>query len=182
LAEPEPTVEVVPQESEPVIIEVTPVEDKPEPQLAEEVVIAELEPTEEIVSEDTETIDETTTADIESVDETTKEEYPIIVKISHYNPNLGGPNCASFVNGECKSKMSNGERWQDYWGKNDTIACPFELPFGTEIELDGNVYTCRDRGGAIIVTDEGFYWIDILAESVPYRYGELREARIVHIP
>jgi len=92
---------------------------------------------------------------------------------------LGGPNCANFQNGECISKMSNGERWQDYWGENNTIACPFELPFGTVIELDDNDYTCRDRGGKIVITWEGYYWIDILAERVPYKYGELREAYII---
>lgn len=75
--------------------------------------------------------------------------------------------------------MSNGERWQDYWGTNDTIACPGELPFGTRILLDGNTYTCRDRGGAIVVTEAGEYWIDILSERVPYTYGEVRVAVIL---
>lgn len=104
---------------------------------------------------------------------------PITVKVSHYNPSLGGPNCARFVDGECISKMSNGEKWQDYFGKNNTIACPFELEFGTVISLDGVKYTCRDRGGAIVVTSEGHYWIDILAENVPYKYGEVRKAYIL---
>lgn len=103
----------------------------------------------------------------------------IIVKISHYNPNLGGTNCARFIGGECLSKLSNGERWQDYWNENNTIACPFELPFGTKIMLDGNEYICRDRGGGIYITPEGYYWIDILAETVSYSYGELREAYII---
>ena len=106
----------------------------------------------------------------------------IVVKISHYNPSLGGPNCARFVNGECLSKMSNGERWQDYMGNNDTIACPVELPFGTKINFGGDVFTCRDRGGGIVITSEGYYWIEILAESVPYKYGELREAWITYMP
>lgn len=103
----------------------------------------------------------------------------ITVKVSHYNPGLGGPNCARFVNGECLSKMSNGERWQDYIGENNTIACPFELEFGSRIVLDRVTYTCRDRGGAIIITPEGYYWIDILAERVPYKYGEERTAYLL---
>lgn len=67
--------------------------------------------------------------------------------------------------------MANGEMWQVYWGKNDTIACPPELPFGTRIMLEDNIYTCRDRGGKIQFTN-GRYWIDILAPSVNWYYGE----------
>lgn len=106
---------------------------------------------------------------------------PIVVKISHYNPGLGGPNCARFVNGECVSKMSNGEHWEDYIEDERTIACPMEVPFGSNIYLDYVEYTCRDRGGAIVITPEGYYWIDILAERVPYYYGELRDAYL-YIP
>ena len=93
---------------------------------------------------------------------------------------MGGVNCASFVNGECVSRMANGERWQDYWGKDDTIACPRELPFGTQIMLDENIYTCRDRGGKIVITENGEYWIDILTSSPPYSYGTVREAFIIN--
>lgn len=102
-----------------------------------------------------------------------------MVKISHYNPSLGGINCALFYNGDCVSNMANGETWKDYFGKNNTIACPPELAFGTKILLDENIYTCRDRGGAIVLTENGEYWIDILAESVPYPYGEVRVAEII---
>jgi hypothetical protein len=103
------------------------------------------------------------------------------VKVSHYDPSLGGPNCARFVDGECLSKLSNGEHWQDYIEEEKTIACPMELPFGTFIYLDGKEYVCRDRGGAIVITWEGYYWIDILADRVPYSYGELRDAYL-YIP
>lgn len=101
------------------------------------------------------------------------------MKISHYNPYLGGVNCANFVNGKCISKMANGEDWIKYFGQNNTIACPVQLPFGTQIELDGNIYTCRDRGGKIILTNSNEYWIDILAENVPYKYGEIKMAKIL---
>jgi hypothetical protein len=77
--------------------------------------------------------------------------------------------------------MANGEPWQNYWGLNNTIACPFELPFGTKIMLDNQIYTCRDRGGAIVVTYNNEYWIDILAKNVPYKYGEVKTAYIVKI-
>lgn len=76
--------------------------------------------------------------------------------------------------------MANGEMWENYFGLDNTIACPRELPFGTIISLDGVEYTCRDRGGAIVITHDGHYWIDILAESVPYNYGEVRVGYIVN--
>jgi len=169
--EPAPTQEIVVEESKPteeVIIE--------EPQPTEEIVAVVPEPTKEVAVEVTR--EETISGDIESTD-SDQEGTLIYVLVSHYNPSLGGVNCARFANGECISKMSNGERWQDYWGEYNTIACPFELAFGTVISLDGNEYTCRDRGGAIVVTYEGYYWIDILAERVPYSYGELREAYLI---
>lgn len=98
--------------------------------------------------------------------------------MSHYEPAKGGVNCASFINGECVSRMANGERWQDYWGKNNTIACPKELPFGTEIILDGHSYTCRDRGGAINTLTGNIYWIDILTDNPPYSFGTVVQAYI----
>jgi len=75
--------------------------------------------------------------------------------------------------------MANGEPWEKYWGLNNTIACPKELDFGTQIELDDNIYTCRDRGGMIVITDNNEYWIDILSPTVPYPYGMVKEAYIL---
>lgn len=75
--------------------------------------------------------------------------------------------------------MANGEDWRTYWGLNNTIACPSELPFGTKIMLEDKIYTCRDRGGMIVKTPNEEYWIDILAKDVPYYYGEVRTAYIV---
>lgn len=106
----------------------------------------------------------------------------IIVKVSHYDPNLGGTNCASWQDGGCAARMANGERWQDYFEEGNTIACPAELEFGTRIDFGGDTYTCRDRGGAIVITEEGYYWIDILASSVSYEFGELQEAWITYTP
>lgn len=74
--------------------------------------------------------------------------------------------------------MANGEPWQKYWGKDNTIACPKELPFGTEIILDGHSYICRDRGSAITMLDENVYWIDILTDTPPYSFGTVIDAYI----
>jgi len=104
----------------------------------------------------------------------------ILTKISHYDPSLGGINCLNFVNGECVSPMANGEDWKDWIGKNNTIACPIELEFGTEIIIEGSKYTCRDRGG-MIVYENGYFWIDILTKNPKYAYGTVIEA-MAYIP
>jgi hypothetical protein len=52
------------------------------------------------------------------------------------------------VDGECLSKMSSGERWQDY--VDQAAACPLEWDFGTRFRTpDGREWECLDRGGAI---------------------------------
>jgi hypothetical protein len=73
--------------------------------------------------------------------------------------------------------MANGERWQDYYDSNDTIACPSELSFGTTIIIFGREYTCRDRGGAIILKD-GIYWVDMLRKDAIVPFGTLVDAYI----
>lgn len=96
-----------------------------------------------------------------------------MVKISHYNPALGGVNCLTFINGECVSTMANGERWQDWMGK--AIACPVKLPFETRIVIEGKEWICKDRGGKII-GDADAYWIDQLTEIPEYEFGTIKEA------
>ena len=100
-----------------------------------------------------------------------------MVKISHYNPALGGVNCLSFIDGECVSRMANGERWQDWMDK--AIACPVEIPFETKIMIGDEVWICKDRGGAIVFDGET-YWIDQLTEIPKYRFGEVIEAYIIY--
>jgi len=99
-----------------------------------------------------------------------------LVKISHYNPALGGVNCANFVNGTCISKMSSGKRWQDFL--DVAIACPVELPFGTRIRIGDEVWECMDRGGAIVMEGD-VYWVDQLTEHARYPFGTVIEAKII---
>ena len=73
--------------------------------------------------------------------------------------------------------MSNGERWQDYYYSNDTIACPNELDFGTVLVIFGKEYTCRDRGGAIVLND-GIYWVDMLRKNPIVPFGTVVDAYI----
>lgn len=96
--------------------------------------------------------------------------------MSHYEPWLGGTNCSNFVNGECVSKMSNGERWQDYI--DVAIACPIELEFGTKIIIGDKTWICMDRGGAIVY-DGYAYWIDQLTATPEYAYGQVVEAIVI---
>jgi hypothetical protein len=120
------------------------------------------------------------------IDETTINEYtkihipdgaiPIKVKISHYNPDLGGVNCGNWYDGGCQSHLAGGGRWQDYIDEGQTIACPMSVPFGSEVYLDNIKYTCRDRGGAIVITPEGYYWIDILEKHASYPFGTVKDA------
>jgi hypothetical protein len=100
------------------------------------------------------------------------------VHISHYTPWTGGANCARFVNGECLSKMSSGESWQDYVDR--AAACPPEWDFGTRFSTpDGREWECLDRGGAIRygytpywMEYDGLAWVDLLTSSPGYAFGQ----------
>ena len=95
----------------------------------------------------------------------------ITIHYSHYWPAFGGINCSNFVNGECISRMANGERWQDYIG--EALACPRDM-MGTQIEAFGSVWTCRDTGGLIQYVD-GIPWIDFLVQNPHVNYGSIIE-------
>jgi hypothetical protein len=90
------------------------------------------------------------------------------VKISRYDPRLGGPNCATFVDGYCQSKLSNGEKWEDNFGIS--IAAPSGIPFGTIVEIGGRLWIVKDRGGKIVDTGS-VVWVDQLSKSGIYPYG-----------
>ena len=102
----------------------------------------------------------------------------ILVKISHYNPALGGVNCLNFVNGQCVSPMANGEDWRNWIDK--AIACPAELPFETKIVIDGKEWVCKDRGSAVVYDGTAF-WVDMLTPTPEYSYGETVEA-VAYMP
>ena len=106
-----------------------------------------------------------------------REVTPITLRVSHYWPSLGGVNCAVFVDGECVSKMANGQPWQDHVEK--AIACPRELPFGTKIEVLGETWECMDRGGAIKKIGDT-YWIDMLTPNARVPYGQIVEGKIIN--
>lgn len=100
----------------------------------------------------------------------------VLVRTSHYWPPLGGPNCARFENGECVSRMSSGEAWQD-WAER-AIACPTEWEFGTRLDVAGREWVCMDRGGAIVIED-GIAWVDMLTPIGLFPHGTVLEATLV---
>ena len=101
------------------------------------------------------------------------------VKVSHYDPALGGTNCSNFQNGVCISHMASGKAWQDWIDKG--AACPAEWPFGTRFRLpDGRVFECQDRGGAIRYGADGLPFVDLLTQKNPgYGYGEVITVEIL---
>ncbi len=89
------------------------------------------------------------------------------IKISRYDPQLGGPNCFRWGNGTCLSPLANGERWEDNYGV--AIAAPREVPFGTVIEIGGQLWVVKDRGGKV-VDNGGVWWVDQLSKTALYPY------------
>lgn len=87
-------------------------------------------------------------------------------RYSWYYPPLGGINCDRDQDGneEC-TYVANGDEWQIWYEKG--CACPAEIPLGSQIKIKelGLTLTCVDRGGAIIVDQDGYYWIDHLTNS-----------------
>lgn len=100
----------------------------------------------------------------------------IIVRVSHYWPDLGGVNCLTFKNGHCQSKMANGQDWEDW--EDVGMACPPELKLGTRIKILGKVWTCTDRGSKIQM-DGDAYWVDQLTRQTVVAYGERVAAVII---
>lgn len=100
------------------------------------------------------------------------------VRVSHYWPPLGGPNCSRFVGGQCVSATASGEPWPAWVGRG--AACVPEWPFGTTFTLPGGeTFTCVDRGGAIRTGADGLPWVDLLVEVPPVHYGDVVTVRVV---
>lgn len=113
------------------------------------------------------------------------------LRVSHYDPSLGGTNCDS----DC-STMASGHKVAAWVGGQNGVyaaACPAEWPFGTRFELYGRIYQCQDRGGWIktrqvgqwdpamggFIAAETYHWVDLL-DSPPVPYGALvRDWRFV---
>jgi hypothetical protein len=92
---------------------------------------------------------------------------------SYYDPGLGPPNCWDWdaVEGVCRSLMSSGLDWRNYFGKS--LACGEEYPLYTvfrvihPVELAGD-YPCLDRCPAC----SGLRVLDFLdtKQRLPWQY------------
>ena len=100
----------------------------------------------------------------------------VTIRYSRYDPALGGVNCSRFVNGICISNMASGKPWAPWMER--ACACPPEWAFGTVVVLDGQRWTCMDRGGKIKYVD-GIPWVDFLTRTPQYSYGQLVEVEAI---
>lgn len=90
--------------------------------------------------------------------------YSQVARLSYYWPPLGGINADHDL-----FSTADGSSWIKRVEQGEKIvACPPEYPFGTRFKIHGDVWTCYDRGGAIITAPEGYIWLDMLAANMPY--------------
>jgi len=103
----------------------------------------------------------------------------VIIKISRYDPELcpvSPTNCFDCSGGYCQSSMSNGERWEDNY--EIAIACDQSWPYYTVVEIDGQLWYCKDHGGKIVQSRPGVYWVDQLSRTGHYPHGFEMEASV----
>lgn len=75
-------------------------------------------------------------------------------RITNYDPARGGINCDS----DCSTTASGVPAGYN----RGIVACPAAFPIGTRVEIDGEVYTCLDRGGAIDIGPEAAYGGEVM--------------------
>lgn len=104
---------------------------------------------------------------------------PYTIRYSWYNPALGGPNCAVFVNGVCTSKMASGIPWEEYIDKvPGAIACPPTWPFWTRVRYEGQEWFCLDRGGKVQYV-QGIPFLDFLVTQPHTAYDSIVEVEVL---
>lgn len=114
----------------------------------------------------------------------TEEGISRLAHISHYTPWVGSSpnysvNCFSFVNWECLSRTSSGEKWEDWLNRG--VAAPATIPFWTKVILPGGeVFTVIDRGSKIIEETDGSIWLDLLVNNPPVPFGTLLPVTLIY--
>jgi hypothetical protein len=88
------------------------------------------------------------------------------LKISWYDPILGGVNCDS----DCSTMATGAKVTEDRYGR--TAACIREWAGKTVVIAGLGEFECLDRGGAII-EHEGYIWIDLLLHEPMVPFGTL---------
>ena len=90
--------------------------------------------------------------------------YQIVAKMSYYWPPLGGINADHDM-----LHTADGSNWRKLYNEGIKIlACPPEFPIGTKFYIRGDEWICKDRGGAIVRNPDNSYWLDLLADTMPY--------------
>jgi hypothetical protein len=97
----------------------------------------------------------------------------IDIRISWYDPALGGVNC----DGSCAT-MAAGHDPRDWYGR--ALACPPEFPIGSIWRLPAiypglpaKDWICLDRGGMVVMDGNGTAIVDLLT-PYPVRTGLAR--------
>jgi hypothetical protein len=109
----------------------------------------------------------------------------VSISLSHYKPSEGGTNGSGDYN-----IMASGDTVAEWLlGKNGVmaIACPQEFPYGTRINIEGQVFECRDHGGYINaytigdydpaykrITAHEHFWVDVLGAEIG-GYGQMTD-------
>ena len=94
----------------------------------------------------------------------------VTARLSWYDPGLCSQlpvNCFDPANA---FNMAAGHDARDWYGK--ALACPPEFSIGTQFVIRGSrwqladgVWTCLDRGGRIVIDDDGVVWLDLLTDK-----------------
>lgn len=86
-----------------------------------------------------------------------------------FDPALGGINC----NGECET-MAAGHQVSEWYGR--ALACPKQVPIGAVFVIRGSrwgladgEWRCLDRGGAVVMRDDGVMVLDLLVREPIWR-------------
>ena len=98
------------------------------------------------------------------------------VRVSYYNPALGGTNCyptnwikdnSNPYGGVCRSKLL-GAPWSDWVGTG--AACPPSIALRQRVHIESlnRTFYCVDRGGAIQDLYDGTKFIDLLLPAAPW--------------
>lgn len=95
--------------------------------------------------------------EIEVIEEIIEEKplgYEVTIEVSYY---CSCSDCCGVETGITASGT--------YATEGRTIALPTDIPFGTQIEIEDNIYTNEDTGSFIKYTDEGYMRVDIYLNS-----------------
>jgi hypothetical protein len=100
----------------------------------------------------------------------------VSIKVSYYDPTLGGTNCYSWREGYCWSGTRSGEMWEKWLNRQEIggAACPLEK-LGQRFWFVGREWVCVDTGGKI-VQEGNTFWVDLLVSKPPVAFGTVHKA------